>query len=230
MKRNQGLILAGVVLLAACAGWWAWRPAGTSPMSDDATGSLAAESPVPRMDGPGAGASAPAHPAGDHSSRIATSDTGSAATMPAPVVPRDANAGAAPRPITPEGEARIEALLAGLRRTDDATARDYELLARSEPSDPDTSPRLESLIQQVIDRHARDLGQLDITRPRCSKSLCMLAAVSHVPQTRHAQADYSRLTGHMFAEPWFREAFFDQRTTVHGDRQGVVYVSYFIRK
>ena len=230
MKPNQGFILAGVVLLAACAGWWAWKHAGTSPMSNDATGSLAAESPVPRMDGPGAGASALAHPAGDHSSRIATSDTDAAATMPAPVVSRDAHVGAAPRPITPEGEARIDALLAGLRRTDDATARDYELLARSEPSDPDTSPRLESLIQQVIDRHAGELGQLEITRPRCSKSLCMFAAVSHVPQTRHAQADYSRLTGHMFAEPWFREAFFDQRTTVHGDRQGVVYVSYFIRK
>lgn len=223
MKPNQGFILAGVVLLAACARWWAWKHAGTSPMSNDATGSLATESPVPRMDGPGAGASALAHPAGDHSSLIATSDTDAAAT------PRDANVGAAPRPITPEGEARIDALLAGLRRTDDATARDYELLARSEPSDPDTSPRLESLIQQVIDRHAGDLGQLEITRPRCGKSFCMLAAVSHVPQTRHAQADYSRLTG-MFAEPWFREAFFDQRTTVHGDRQGVVYVSYFIRK
>jgi hypothetical protein len=132
--------------------------------------------------------------------------------------------------MTPEGEARIEALLASLRRTQDATSRDYELLARSEPADPDSSPRLESLIQQVIDRHARDLGQLEITRPRCSKSLCMLSAVSHVPQTQHPQADFSRLTGHMFAEAWFREAFFDQQTTVHSDSRGVVYVSYFIRK
>jgi hypothetical protein len=227
MKRIQWLIVSGVVLLAAGTGWWVGSQAGRASVPTDAQGSSTAVSRSHGMDRAHEISAVPVQAERTGPSAAAPHAT---TTTPAPVTSRPAPRDAGPRPMTPEGEARIEALLAGLRRTDDATTQDYELLARSEPSDPDSSPRLESLIQQVIDRHARDLGHLEITRPRCGKTLCMLAAASHVPQTQHPQADFSRLTGHMFAEPWFREAFFDQQTTVHSDRRGVVYVSYFIRK
>lgn len=228
MKRIPWLIVSGVMLLAAGTGWWAWTQAARDPVSVDVQDAPAEASTPQGVDRAHDRDTVSAQT--DRTESPAATAPHAATTTPAPATSRQAFANAGPRPMTPEGEARIEALLAGLRRTEDATTRGYKLLARSEPSDPDSSPRLESLIQQVIDRHARELGQLEISRPRCSRSLCMLAAASHVAQTQHPQADFSRLTGHMFAEPWFSEAFFDQQTTVHSDRRGVVYVSYFIRK
>ncbi|WAC64148.1 hypothetical protein OVA13_05060 [Pseudoxanthomonas sp. SL93] len=124
----------------------------------------------------------------------------------------------------------MEKFLAGLRIAS-SDARDYETLGRSEPADPDWSPRLEALIQQTIERHAHEFGHLEISRPRCSKSLCMLTAVATTrnPQQR-AQADFQRLVSHLMQEPWFRASFFDASTTMAGDATGDVYVSYFIRK
>ena len=67
--------------------------------------------------------------------------------------------------MSAEGERRLEKFLAGLRNAS-TDAKDYETLGRSEPADPDWSPRLEALIQRTIDRHAGEFGQLEIGRPR----------------------------------------------------------------
>ncbi|KRA44234.1 hypothetical protein [Pseudoxanthomonas sp. Root630] len=133
--------------------------------------------------------------------------------------------------MSPEGERRLEKFLEGLRTTS-SDANDYEALGRSEPADPDWSPRLEALIQQTIERHAHEFGRLEIGRPRCSKSLCMLTAVATTRDPQQlAQADFQRLIYvYMMPEPWFRASFFDASTTVAGDATGDVFVTYFIRK
>ncbi len=179
-------------------------------------------------DGPAADARAPATPPGAaNASREPASATAGAAHLPA--LAAGARAGA--RPLSPEGERRLEKFLEGLRTTS-SDANDYEALGRSEPADPDWSPRLEALIQQTIERHAHEFGRLEIGRPRCSKSLCMLTAVATTRDPQQlAQADFQRLIYvYMMPEPWFRASFFDASTTVAGDATGDVFVTYFIRK
>jgi hypothetical protein len=168
----------------------------------------------------------------------AATSTGANEALPAPddesgaapprILPAHARPGA--RALSTEGERRVEKFLAGLRIAS-SDARDYETLGRSEPADPDWSPRLEALIQQTIERHAHEFGHLEISRPRCSKSLCMLTAAG-TTRNPHllAHADFQRLVGHMMQEPWFRASFFDASTTVAGDSTGNIYASYFIRK
>ena len=134
------------------------------------------------------------------------------------------------RPLSAEGERRLEKFLAGLRNSS-TDAKDYETLGRSEPADPDWSPQLEALIQRTIERHAGEFGQLEIGRPRCSRSLCMLTAVATARNPQQpGPTDYQRLVSYMMQEPWFRESFFDASTTMSTDATGNVFVSYFIRK
>lgn len=108
--------------------------------------------------------------------------------------------------------------------------REYALLASAEPPDPEWSPRLEQLLQQAIDQHGRGLTGLEASRPHCTRTLCVLTAASRVQETNRPDADWQRLMLRIMNESWFREAFFDTNTTVTGDKQGTLYITYFIRK
>jgi hypothetical protein len=228
-SRSTTIIVIGAILVMAI-GAWLWMR--TTPMDTGATadGSPPALASVPSSILPASTADidTPASATGAHdTSRKPIAEAPGHAQLSTPAI--GARAGA--RPLSAEGERRLEKFLAGLRNTS-SDAKDYEALGRSEPADPDWSPRLEMLIQQTIDRHAHEFGRLEIGRPRCSKSLCMLTAVATTRNPQQlAQADFQRLIyTYMMPELWFRESFFDANTTVAGDETGDVYVSYFIRK
>jgi len=225
-SRSIASITVALLVLAGVAAWWLMRtpPLAAAHDGDARRGTLRS---APAADAPDAPPAADDRPAG--APLPDASDPAVTATPDTSALP--ALGGARARPLSAEGERRLDKFLAGLRTTS-TDAQDYETLGRSEPADPDWSPRLEALIQQAIDRHAHEFGRLEIGRPRCSKSLCMLTAVA---TTRHPQqlpqADFQRLIyTYMMPEPWFRESFFDANTTVAGDATGDVYVTYFIRK
>lgn len=231
-SRSTTVIVIGAILAIAIAiGTWLWVRTTSMDSGATADGSPPALASVPSSTPPVSTADiidAPASATGAHdTSRKPVAETPGHAQLSTPAI--GARAGA--RPLSAEGERRLDKFLAGLRNTS-SNAGEFELLGRSEPADPDWSPRLEMLIQQTIDRHAHEFGRLEIGRPRCSKSLCMLTAVATTRNPQQlAQADFQRLIyAYMMPEPWFRESFFDANTTVAGDETGDIYVSYFIRK
>ena len=228
--KSTAMIVGGVIILAAVGSWW-WTRTDHMSAASTADGPSAALAPVPTSmsSAPAPAIDTPAVATGRHDAAgkpVAEAQPPPPAGLPAPVIGTRAGA----RPLSAEGERRLEKFLAGLRNAS-TDAKDYETLRRSEPADPDWSPRLEALIQRTIDRHAGEFGQLEIGRPRCSRSLCMLTAVAIArnPQSP-GPGDYQRLVGYMMQEPWFRESFFDASTTVATDATGNVFVSYFIRK
>lgn len=222
------MIFAGVIVLAAIGAWrWTRTVHMDAASTHDGRSAVLAPASSPLSAGSDAADTPTRSPGAPVPSRKPLPETPGGAQLPAPAI--GVRAGA--RPLSAEGERRLDKFMTGLRNSS-ADAQDYETLGRSEPADPDWSPRLEALIQQTIERHAHEFGRLEIGRPRCSKSLCMLTAVA---TTRHPQqlpqADFQRLIyAYMMPEPWFRESFFDVSTTVAGDATGDVYVSYFIRK
>lgn len=230
-SKSTAVIVVGVIVLAA-VGVWLWTRTAHRDAASIIEGRSAPLATIPSSisAGPAAASDKAALPAGMHDTArnpIAATPDAKPDALPAPAI--GAHAGA--RPLSAEGERRLEKFLAGLRTTS-TDANDYETLGRSEAADPDWSPRLEALIRQTIERHAHEFGRLEIGQPRCSKSLCMLTAVATTrdPQAL-PQADFQRLIyTYMMQEPWFRASFFDASTTVAGDATGDVYVSYFIRK
>jgi len=131
--------------------------------------------------------------------------------------------------MSSEGQARIDAVLPRLDGLD-KDGQDYALLARAEAPDPDWSPRLEQLLQVALDQHGRGYTGLEVSRPRCARTVCVITAAARVRETQHPNADWQRLASRIAKEPWFKDAFLDTRTTVASDKQGALYVSYFIRK
>lgn len=223
------MIVVGVIALAAVGAWW-WTRTLHMDATSPSAGPSPALAPAPMSSPPAAATDTPAISTGRHATAkrpVAEAVDTAPALLPTSAI--GVRVGA--RPLSAEGERRLDKFLAGLRNTS-SDVGDFELLGRSEPADPDWSPRLEALIQQVIDRRGHEFGQLEIGRPRCSKSLCMLTAVATTRSPQQpAQADFQRLVyTYMVAEPWFRESFFDASTTVAADATGNVFVTYFIRK
>ena len=228
-SKSTAVIVVGAIVLAAVGVWLSTRTAHRDAASAiKARSSALATLPSSVSAGPAAANHTPATPA---STLGTVSKPVAATTESKPLPPPAIGVRAGARPLSAEGERRVEKFLAGLRTTG-TDANDYETLGRSEPADPDWSPQLEALIRQTIARHAHEFGRLEIGQPRCSKSLCMLTAVATTREPQALpQADFQRLIyTYMMQEPWFRASFFDAHTTVAGDATGDVYVSYFIRK
>jgi len=226
-SRLVASVALALLVLVGVAAWWrvGTPPAATASDGNAPRGSLgSAPAAGTSTADPAAGGKVAGVPP-QASDPSAGADAG---TAKLPALAAGVRAGA--QPLSAEGERWLDTFLTGLRAAS-ADARDYETLGRSEPADPEWSPRLEALIQQAIDRQAHEFGRLEIGRPRCSRSLCMLTAVATTRNPQQlAQADYQRLVGYMMQEPWFRASFFDARTTVAADATGGVFVSYFIRK
>lgn len=228
-SRSNAMLVLGVLLVAGI-GTWLWMRTASMDAVSTPDSARPVRVTIPSIEASGAPAAAADAPMPASGPPEVAGETIAAAQDAARLPALGADTSAGVRPLSVEGERRVSKFLAGLRTTS-TDAKDYETLGRSEPADPDWSPRLEALIQQVIERHAREFSRLEISRPRCSKSLCMLTAVATTRNPQQlAQTDFQRLVGHMMQETWFRESFFDASTTVAGDASGDVYVSYFIRK
>jgi hypothetical protein len=238
MKRIRRLIAAlrPALVIAILAVWW-WGQRGVDDGASAGSADAAPASPaVATASKAGAAADALAVARDGGESSAAASAGGrfaQAAAVPTQTPRRVARSAAlsdtGPNPLSAEGQARIDAARQRLSIMDE-DHREYALLASSEPPDPDWSPRLELLLLQAIDQHGRALTGLDASRPRCTRTVCVLTAASQVQETNHPNADWQRLVLRIMNEPWFREAFFDTSTTVTGDKQGTLYVTYFIRK
>jgi hypothetical protein len=234
MKRTRRLavVLIPVLVATILLAWWFWQRNSADTAPPSATDAAAANPALADAGIPNAAGAA----------RSADEDNGTTSSggKPANDIPELAQsigrpaglsplAETGPRPMSPDGQARIDAALpqsGGL----DNDGHDYASLARSEAPDPDWSPRIEQLLQQAIEQHGRSSTGLEVSRPHCTRTVCMLTAAARVHETQHPNADWQRLTFRIAKEPWFKETFFDTRTTVTSDKQGALYVTYFIRK
>lgn len=230
MKRVQrpAVVLIPMTAVVIMLTWWLWQRSPASSTFSNASDAAVA----------GSAAAAVRTVTTKDSARNVGERSGPTSSLhkipsPAQTTGRSARpsmlADSGPRPVSPEGQARIDAVLHQLDIMDDGH-KDYALLARAEPPDPDWSPRLERLLQQSIDQHGRGLTGLETTRPHCTRTVCTLTAAARVQETDRADANWQKLTYSMMNEPWFREAFFDARTTVTGDKHGALYFTYLIRK
>jgi hypothetical protein len=234
MKRIQRLALVLIPALVATIllSWWFWQRSLVDGAPPSATDVAAAN---PAAEDAGISDTASVARGADEDKDLDSSGGEHANDIPALAQSMGRPAGlaplaeAGPRPISPDGQARIDAVLPRLDSLD-KDGQDYALLARAEAPDPDWSPRLEQLLQLAIDQHGRGFTGLEVSRPHCARSVCVITAAAHVLETQHPNADWQRLTFRIAKEPWFKDAFFDTRTTVASDKQGALYVTYFIRK
>lgn len=222
--RSVAIVLIPALVVAVLLSWWFWQ---RSPV-DGAPSSAAEDAGISDAAGVARGADEDKDDPDASSSEPANDVPALAESMgrPAGLAPL---AEAGPRPMSPDGQARIDAVLPRLDSLD-KDGQDYALLARAEAPDPDWSPRLEQLLQLAIDQHGRNLTGLEVSRPHCARTVCVITAAARVQETQHPNADWQRLTFRIAKEPWFKDAFFDTRTTVTSDKQGALYVTYFIRK
>ena len=133
-----------------------------------------------------------------------------------------------PRPLSPSNEKRLE-LFANQMAEDNGRFRDFYTLARAEAADPEWSEAIEMQIQQSVAIHGAKFTGIQTKTPHCSRTVCMLVATGGAG-TEVANADWQRLMGMVMSETWFRENFSDTQTSVHPDRNEVLYISFFIRK
>jgi hypothetical protein len=136
--------------------------------------------------------------------------------------------GTGPQPLTPRNEARLEAFVALIAKSD-GRSRDFTVLAETEASDPDWSDAMERQLQRAIAIRGGEFTGIQTRPPHCTRSVCMLVATGAIG-TEVTNADWQRLMGMVMNEPWFGGNFFDTQTSVHTDAQGTKYVTFFIRK
>lgn len=228
-----------LVLLAACmsAAWWLQRGNGVdrSPQAPATQGGDARAQQTGAATASGDPATA-LDAAVDPMAAGREDDAGTGAvsedpTPVAPTVPRSPHAANAhgPEPLSQEDQARMDAMLGRLRRAN-STIGEYEVLVESEPPDPEWSGRMEAMLRQALVRHGGAFTGLGISAPHCTRSLCRLTAVARAATTERPDADWQRLVYRIAGDPWWQQEFFDVSTTVTNDGQGVLYVTYYLRK
>jgi hypothetical protein len=135
-----------------------------------------------------------------------------------------------PSPISREGQVRVTAMGEDLRKADPLFNDLYTLL-ETEGRDANWSSTIEDSFNASLRANGRGYGGLEVSEPRCSKSICYISAVVRPGASAKANnTDWQRLILNAYNEPWFAENFVDARTTVGGDKRGAIYISFFERK
>lgn len=134
--------------------------------------------------------------------------------------------GSGPRPLSAESEQRLRTIAERMVRLDERAGELYEL-AQNEPVGPD-SAYLEDLIATAIRRHGGGYTGLEVSRPRCTQSVCMLMATG-ASNSQDPRSDWQRLSLIVMNQPWFRQYFDDMTGAVTGDAKGALYLTYYIR-
>ncbi|MEJ1095266.1 MULTISPECIES: hypothetical protein [unclassified Pseudoxanthomonas] len=234
MKRTRRLaiVLIPALVVTILLAWWFWQRSSAGSAPAEATDTAAIDPAV--ADAGISNTAGRARSTGEDNDPISPgAESANQTPELAQSIGRPAGlsslAETGPRPMSPEGQARIDAVLPRLDGLD-KDGQDYALLARAEAPDPDWSPRLEQSLQLALDQHGRGFTGLEVSRPRCARTVCVITAAARVLETQHPNADWQQLTFRIAKEPWFKDAFFDTRTSVTSDKQGALYVTYFIRK
>lgn len=188
----------------------------------------------PAASGAGPAASARPNAGGDRTDPEAVrrglmpagTDQSSARDVDKPVMPSPTRA--MPRPLSARNAQRVAAFaehLAGL----DAHQQDLLMLARQEKPDPRWSPQMEAALETTLLGASASIAAMEVGQVHCSRSVCMLSATGggygQTPGT-----DWQGAMSRAMNEPWFRANFDDTSSTMHDDGQGLVHVTYFIRK
>lgn len=135
-----------------------------------------------------------------------------------------------PSKMSEENGRRVAAMQKDLM-LNNALYDDLLKLAKSEPADPNWSPQMESNFYDAFREHAGGYGGLELSDVRCTASICYMSATvaSGTPSTA-TSADWQRLEGRVFSEPWFSESFMDINSIMGGDANGTIYISIYLRK
>lgn len=211
------LLLLGIVVTAVL--YW---PKSTTSGPATTTGSPA----DPSEPAPGHLQAPVPDPAGRESSEPSSVPEYPPAEQPAGTATRPAMTGV--QPLTIDQEHRLEKFVEELATTD-ARVREFETLADHEEKDPSWSGEAERLLADAILRHGARLTALRASAPQCTRTVCRLVATGGLDSAA-ADADWQWLINAIMNEPWFSTHFMDTSTSVQGDPNGLMYVTYFVRK
>ncbi|WP_232147828.1 hypothetical protein [Luteimonas fraxinea] len=150
-----------------------------------------------------------------------TGDTG------AQTAPRSSGAG--PMPMSDANLRRAEEVIADMRlRSSDVD--DLYMLLDNEGRDPDWSDAAEAQLAAFLRTHGGGYHGLEVKPPRCSARVCEIVVVARPGLgTEDAHANWQRLLGEMFSQPWFRNGFVDERMGMTLKDGSPVYVTNFVR-
>ncbi len=203
------------------------RPAAGQPSPGD-TVRLPAEvgagsRDVSRPSGTAAGAASPA-------SAMATMahDTAASARDPGPRI-APPSSGAGPMPMSDANLQRAADVIADMR-LHNSDLDDLYTLLDNEGRDPAWSDAAEAQLVAFVRTHGGVYTGLEMKPPRCSARVCEIVVVARPGLgTEDAHANWQRLLGEMFAQPWFRNSFVDPRMGMTSKDGSPVYVTNFMR-
>lgn len=177
--------------------------------------------------------------------RASAADGGAAAASPAPAAAtaaataadpsasgggRAAADGAAGAPVamSADGIQRVSRFADGLAARNERQ-KEFLSLARNEAQDPEWSPQMQDALADSVRDNFGQRSGLAVSDVRCTRTICTLSAV--VGGSASSQAsDWQALMRSVMNEPWFGDQFFDASTTMGTDDEGLIYLTYFVRK
>jgi hypothetical protein len=139
------------------------------------------------------------------------------------------SSGAGPMPMSDANLRRADEVIADMRlRSSDVD--DLYTLLDNEGRDPDWSDAAEAQLVAFLRTHGAGYHGLEVKPPRCSARVCEIVVVARPGLgTEDAHANWQRLLGEMFSQPWFRNSFVDERMGMTLKEGSPVYVTNFVR-
>ena len=133
------------------------------------------------------------------------------------------------RPMEPRNSDRVSDYLQS-HIDSGSSVSDYAQLLRSEPPDPDWSPRIESLIDSSIAANSKGLAGMQVAPTKCSRTVCMVVATSNTGAGPPSKNGWSRMPLILMNQPWFSENFHDAANSMTNDGEGNIHLLFMVRK
>jgi hypothetical protein len=134
-----------------------------------------------------------------------------------------------PMPMSDDDIRRVSAFAERLAATSERQ-REFLTLAAKEEADPHWSQQMQEALAGSLGNHYGDKGGLEVSEVRCTRSICSLSAVVSNSSSLGQATDWQSLIGSVMGEPWFPQQFFDASTTMGADDDGMIYITYLVRK
>lgn len=130
--------------------------------------------------------------------------------------------------LSPRNEQRLTKFVESQSQNNYVVRDKLEKLA-TEKRDSDWATMAEAELERSILSWGRDASSLQVSRPVCGSSICMVMATGGY-NSELKNADWNGVISNVVNERWFFTNFDDMSTTVKGDRGGILYVTFFVRK